>query len=105
MAKKSYCCLGNHFSNKGVDVTKKQEEAIADLEAAFRKCNKYNLTFNGMGDELLCVSNKAILEYSWEKLATDFEFGQVADTYKHFQHDPSKTRVIKAKSYIDSGGW
>lgn len=74
------------------DFTDKELAAIKELEKAFAVCARLGLSFVGMDDSINCFHNDVILS---DDRPAMWEIKDTRQPYK----------MIKAKTYIDSGGW
>ena len=86
------------------DFTEEEKQAIKDLERSFSKCNRLGLKFVGMDDSLLCMHGEAV-----DAAENDVAGCRSVGGYRPIAcvvrlYEKGHTRV-RAKSYIDSGGW
>lgn len=75
------------------DFTDKELAAIKELEKAFAVCARLGLSFVGMDDDLMCMHKDAI--------DTSFE----GPFQWQFRTQDQGCRVVRAKTYLDSGGF
>lgn len=88
-------------------LTKNQTEAIAQLEAAFKLCQKVGIQFCGIGDSLLFATSQCLKDYK-----DDFNDGgrggnvhEIAQM-RHINHSDERAGQIQTYStYKDSGGF
>ena len=84
--------------------TPKEREAIKELEKAFAKCSRLGLNFIGMDDSLYCLRRETVAAADEDPAGCKSVGGYAPICCAIRLYDEGWTKV-KAKSYIESGGW
>jgi hypothetical protein len=90
------------------ELSKKQKEAIAEMNKAIELLRKSGITIFGMDDDLLYVTNKSIKEEKKKDPKVGTNYNPAADTFRILAYDNKDERCGSfdtGSTYMDSGGW